>query len=101
MKPQAKHLDSCIEGRQVFLEMLPFYNSFQKRVTFLFPGMVSSDFPMRLLDAVFFPCLLAKPKKSVLRDLRFDLFDNLSKFHLRLCLEAQTNGNPLGIRAEA
>ena len=56
---------------------------------------------MRLLDAVFFPCLSPKPKKSVLRDLRFDLFDNLSEFHLRLCLDPQTNGNPLGIRAEA
>jgi len=28
VKPQAKHLDSCIAGGQVFLEILPFYNSF-------------------------------------------------------------------------
>jgi len=54
-----------------------------------------------LLDTVFFSCLASKPKKGVPGDLRFDLLNDLCKFHLRLCLEPQTNGNSLGIRAEA
>ena len=28
MKPQAKHLDSCIAAREVFVEISSFYNSF-------------------------------------------------------------------------
>ena len=60
MKPQAKHLDSCIAGRQVFLEILPFYNSFAtlrsndfatkhesiKKLHSFFHGMVSPDYSL-------------------------------------------------------